>query len=800
MINIPLPMRFPLYFVGYCLLSANFVVQAANTAEQLEIIAEIVQPDKISPLEDRAATELKRYLEKISGKKCVLGNAASQKIAGIVFIVSEVTKADSLGLSKDRLARISGRVPDHQEGYIIWSSKNKAGRRETYLLGRTPLACLYAVYDYLGSVCGVGYFQDGEYVPRLSVLPDKDLKLIRQPRFDDRLHFAWTSHRTLKKYHAFWWSEEEWEKEFDWMAKRRLNMFRLAMNYYSRFAGDAYEQAFPKIGPEQEEVLYPRLSGWPEGWGWPPEYRRKLTQKLLNYGRRRGVRFIYSIDYATVPLRFKRYYPEYQYLGPDQYGESRRVSPEDPRSLEVGRMAMQKIVEIFGTDHLYHSAPYCELDVAGGSKEKNLQLRILAAKQLVDFIKQIDPKGLWVTDTWDMVARHSWWDAATVKRYFDPFKFEDVYIYETSADLVSPPHYKQYESWYGKRWAFGILHAFAGDDALHGNPAQVIHRVQEAAGLENCTGLFMVPECTHHNIMFWDLVSELAWEPSGIDLDDYLSDFCRRRYGRESSEKMRGAWQKIVKAVYWYPQPEKSGNDNRHYPVSHWDPQWPYYARQFQLVAEREDDLKSNVSICQRQVRLLQEALSGMLAERDRQRENRLYLEDIVVVFRSFAGKLFNTQAAQVYFAFKRGDKQTFVHHRDRAMTCMASLQDVLSACPSYSLNETIAAACSVPGYNKYLPEMIRQGCLNHDYTHNDVYEQFGGFYIPRMLSYFQHLHSQLDKTERMVTLAEVQALSDPIADNFRKNGWVGPDLKPRDALELASQHFAMLSTFLSEK
>jgi hypothetical protein len=294
----------------------------------------------------------------------------------------------------------------------VLSGAAAKGGPAVLLAGREPVGTLCAVYHYLERACGVGFFSDGEHVPRRAALPAAGIRIAESPRFDNRLHLAWNAHCGLKKYHSCWWTAEEWKRELDWMAKHRLNMVRVDMTYYSTFAGDAFLQAFPEIGPDKDEITY---------------------------------------------------------LPGNQYGESRQISPYDPRCYDTEKRYLMKVIELFGTDHLSMATPYV-----------------------------------------------------------DSLPDDAMYIYETAADLSAL--YRKHGFWHGKRWAFGVINAFAGKEALHGNCEELIERVNEAAACPTCTGVFMVPELAHANVPFWDLVTRLAWRPGRV-----------RRSGGARPERSGGA-------------------------------------------------------------------------------------------------------------------------------------------------------------------------------------------------------------------------------------------------------------------
>ncbi len=745
----------------------------------------IVKPAKAEFLEERAATELAEYAGRILERAPAVVTDARVKrlVAGKTYFPIGSPERNELSrrLVDNGHLKPVRKVPRHPDAFVR-VGEDVDGATVVLLAGRHPIGTLYAVYDYLERACGVGFFQDGEYIPQLRQLPVETVPVVEAPRFDNRLHFCWNAHRAIKKYHSFWWTLEEWQREFDWMVKRRMNMLRLDMGYYSRFAGDAFQQAFPEIGPEPGGVLYPRFAGWIVGWGWPPEYRRELTQKILEYGRRLGIRFIYTLSYGTVPFRFRDMHREYTYLLGNQYGESRQLSPYEPNAYDVERKHLAKIIELFGTDHLYMYTPYAEIDVGEGSMERNLRMRIRAGKGILGLIRDVDPDGVWVTDSWDMHAAKRW-NAELVKKYLDSFPARDMYLYDTAAEAI--PLYRKFGWWHGKKWAFGILHSFAGKDKLHGNPKQLIRRVKEVSVCPTCTGLFMVPESTHHNILFWDLATHLAWQPENVSLDEHLGRFCVGRYGRQYGPALRAAWAKVADAVYEPVGRGMSPHVYGRHPWYHWMEDAPPFGKVKASFARLMARLKKDQAF-------LGDAMGILLHYRKRQQGNVLYAEDVVVIFRAYAATRFAYETGSAYLAFAAGNRAAVGRHQRRALAILNAITQVLAVCPSYSINKTIAEACKVRGHNTALPEMIRQACVNVGYVNNDVYEQFPGQYIPKTRAYFDVLAKKLAKGDTTITRRDVKAEFERITKDYRDHGWAGPTRKG-DAVALVARHMKTL-------
>ena len=105
-------------------------------------------------------------------------------------------------------------------------SIEKDGRTMLLLCGGRGRSTLYAVYDYFERVAGCRYFWDGDVIPHHDTLPIGGLNVAEAPRFQYR-GLRYFAHRGLWRFQAEHWSPEDWEREIEWLVKRRMNFFML---------------------------------------------------------------------------------------------------------------------------------------------------------------------------------------------------------------------------------------------------------------------------------------------------------------------------------------------------------------------------------------------------------------------------------------------------------------------------------------------------------------------------------------------------------------------------------------------
>ena len=115
------------------------------------------------------------------------------------------------------------------------------GHNLLMLAGGRGRSTIYAVYDFFERQAGCRYFWDGDIIPTADSVDITALDIFESPRFEYR-GLRYFAHRSLHRFQAEHWSLEDWQKEIDWMLKKRLNMFMLRIGH-----DDMYQRAFPDI-------------------------------------------------------------------------------------------------------------------------------------------------------------------------------------------------------------------------------------------------------------------------------------------------------------------------------------------------------------------------------------------------------------------------------------------------------------------------------------------------------------------------------------------------------------------------
>jgi hypothetical protein len=737
----------------------------------------VVVPNAASPVVRHAGEELARYLRQMTDVPVSIGDSDGDSLAVFVLGGPASNPTAKALVASDKLREPEQWASETSPDAFYIASAKSDGKSYVVLAGKSDVGILYAVYDYLERYGGCGFFEDGDFVPHKAPKVS-GVDYFSSPRFAIReFHADLCASYGLKKFHFMHRTMEDWLPFYDWLAKRKINLSAALTFVNGALGGDAIEMGFG-IKDDQPGERYG--GGWPSGWTWPAKERTRIMRKRLAYQRSLGVKHLYGFIFGQTPIPFKEAHPELKWVEVS-YGHA-LLHPDEPLAYELTKKFYQACVDLYGTDHFYTDTPYSEC--AGvDDLDASLKLKIDAANKACRIFKEIDPKATWLCDSWDFSALPALWTPERKKKFFASIPKDMTFFFDAATDMVE--HYASSDHFYGVPWGIGILHSFQGDDHLHGDLAALIHTVQKAADdpeSGKLSGYFNIMELHAANILYWQLSTELAWNPRGVTVEGYLHDFALQRYGDASYPKMRQALDEVVKAVYSgqnvQPMYHKLGCTYMNY-------SFPAIDENSQTEGMQFPGLPGSIESLGKAVRLA-------LTQEDAQRGNPLYENDVLDWTKSYLQHLFNYSTIRAYHAYRDGDKAQIREWSDAASKALTCIESILSTRPDFSLQATIDQAMSVPGTNPSTPRMIRQHCVNDLYAVNDNYEQVRLFYRPRMEIYFKSLAQRAEAGERTIGWADVSKECEKIRANWLDNSAAVPAAEHFHGTTMEAIHAAL--------
>jgi alpha-N-acetylglucosaminidase len=351
----------------------------------------------------------------------------------------------------------------------------------------------------------------------------------------------------------------------------------------------------------------------------------------------------------------------------------------------------------------------------------------------------------------------------------DSFDSKDMIVYECGTDICDR-FYAKHGYYHGKNWTLGVLHSYQGDDQLHGDIDGIISKTKEAVedpDRGNLRGFFNIPETAGHNIMYWQLVTQLAWEPSDITRDGFIVDYCLRRYGAASAPVMEKSIRALVEAVYsggdWQMAYKRLGC--KYGPID-W---WPIV-----------DDFEGSVSeyLC-KEARIavgLKKSLDIALTQVKNQSGNPLYENDLIDVAKCYWGHNSNFYIRKAYEAFAESDQREFERNVALSVDMLDRIERLLSTREDYHLQPQIVEVEAYHGSNPHSAFMMKRACVNEQYPNNDVYELFHFYYIPRVKAWAEIVRARMLEEENTVSSRDVMPRWREIEDSWAANPIAVPD------------------------
>src|SRR5687767_9625832 len=202
------------------------------------------------------------------------------------------------GSQLERLAGEAGIKMDTTDLGVEGSRVKSAtvGRKPVvFLAGKSVAGACHAVYSFLETEVGIGFFIDGDRVPERTSIDLGGLDRKEIPAVPIRGIFY---HPTWKHPQATSWRLWSWEgsKEFiDWMRRKRFNTLPLFHDEGGYLWGDVIFKTFPRLKINDRSL---------DQFVVDPAWRTELNKKMFRYARESGIQIAYNLFYSQVPEFF----------------------------------------------------------------------------------------------------------------------------------------------------------------------------------------------------------------------------------------------------------------------------------------------------------------------------------------------------------------------------------------------------------------------------------------------------------------------------------------------------------------
>lgn len=373
-------------------------------------------------------------------------------------------------------------------------------------------------------------------------LPDKLPKATKKRQVIEQKYRVYMNYCTFN-YSASWWDFERWEKEIDYMALNGINMPLTIVGIEACWYYTLLEFGF--TDKEARTFLAgPAFLAWQwmgnlEGFGGPLpmswiQKRITLGRQILERMLALGMQPIQQGFSGVVPRLLKEKYPnnnmKYQKSW-NGFEQTVQMDPTDPLFQEMGLVFLKQQKELFGTYGYYAADPFHE----GKPPVEGSRYLREVGRSISSLYEEFDPNYKWVMQAWSIQKEI----ACSVPK-------ENLLILD-----LAGTYYERKENFWGYEFVAGNLHNFGGRTKLHGDMKRLSQNYYKILSEKNLnivgTGMFM--EGIEHNPVYYDLAFEMLTRNDVVDLDEWISEYIRRRYG-SYDENAKKAWDILMKTVY----------------------------------------------------------------------------------------------------------------------------------------------------------------------------------------------------------------------------------------------------------
>ena len=739
---------------------------------------------KNTTLHKHAAEELARYIDQMTGQAPAVHPDIEEIDASkndVIFLLGDVEiNRHTATLEKHAPVTftVSQIVPDHDDGFVIRSHQPRSfegptpvpeGPTSVVIAGRTPPATLYGVYHYLDYVCGVGFFEDGERVPKKDRLPVRDLMIVEEPVFAERIQFPWDPRFLLtKSVSTLWRADVEWKAYLDFLVKNKQNWLRFDTSNIHRNGYGLWLKTYPEANRGEVGKFAPP-------W-WPAEYVFENGKKVIEMARFRGMHLWSDASAFGIMTRdsemIEKLYPNATLTKPDPTYPMGR-SLRDPDSLvDFYEHNLKSLHDHYGKPDMYWAVFPPEEEET--SYEYGTKFVGSRSNFMATVVEKHHPGARFMIDGWLIGMRYKG-KPDELKGLLDSLDYSFLI---NSSYPSRDPFYGMFDYFFGTPWQYTEIDGFGGTDYFSVTIPypELLARAKDIASnpKSNCVGFGNIPELIGRDPMLRYVYLRLSWNPFAYQTwEDLLVEYILKRYGRASFSNMYESGDLLTRALF----------DLR----ASWDPYItgysPVYRHDQYLAFPYVRDYWFKY-VDGPSFKLLRRALDAALREKDRLGNEILYEKYLSSLFHTYANETHKFSMLRVHSTYARATKlfsagttegpeveqllDIFEREATKMDLVLGQIERVWSTRPELSTELEIERAMSVPGTH---PELIRTVRLDSGTFNEGAYETMAQLYRPRSALIVDDLRRRLARRDPTPFVG-------PVANEFSPVNWDHPDKK----------------------
>ncbi len=371
-------------------------------------------------------------------------------------------------------------------------------------------------------------------------------------------------------YSTVYWDWARWSQEIDWMALHGINM-PLALT-----AQEAISlRVFRQLGLTDEEISAyftgPAHLPWmrmgnisahdgplPLAWH---KGQIQLQHQILAKMRALGMTPICPGFSGFVPEALKRVYPDVKLTQTHWGGRFTNfmIEPNDPLFAKISQLFIQAWEDEFGKCSHYLVDSFNEMEIPFPPHGTAARYEKLAqyGEHVYRSIETASPGATWVVQGWMFGYQRDIWDERTLAALFAHVPNEKVLLLDLAVDYnrhfwQNGTNYDKHKGFNQKGWIYSVIPNMGGKTGFTGVLdfyANGHLDVLTSPHRGRLMGFGLAPEGIENNEVIYECVTDAGWRTNAVDLTQWLADYDRCRYGKETPA-LKTFWQLMRKSVY----------------------------------------------------------------------------------------------------------------------------------------------------------------------------------------------------------------------------------------------------------
>jgi alpha-N-acetylglucosaminidase len=568
-------------------------------------------------------------------------------------------------------------IPDHadgfrfqviaqQDGLDVFELESRNGK--ITVRGSSVSAMLFGANWYLKYYANAHVSWTGDQLALPASLPPVPKKV----RIVSPYKYRYMYNYCTFNYTMAFWTWEDWERELDFLA---LNGVNLSLAIVGQEA--VWRNTLRRLGLTEKEISAfipgPGFQAWwlmsnLEGWGGPVsqdwiEDRAALQKKILARMRELQMEPVLQGFFSMVPRAMIKKYPRARILETGKWVRFDRpamIDPTDPFFNQAAAIWYQEQRALYGDTRFFGGDPFHE----GGGADVDLAG---AGRSIQHAMRAFEPRAIWVLQGWQSNPK---------KELLDGLDKDKTLILDLFGE--SNPQWKRRNAFYDFPWVWNVISNFGGNTGMHGALWKVAQHPPEAlksAKKGKLVGIGAMLEASMQDAVLWDLLFEMGWRTEVPDLDAWVVNYAKRRYGK-LTPGLEQAWRTLEGTAYG-PKDGKRA-----------EPESPFCTRPGINISEDTGKFKREYDQCD-----FAKAWDLFIADAQKYRGVDTFEHDLVNVSRQALANLGLITLTHLNDAFAKGDKESFEQASDLFLELLEAQDRLLATDAHYLLGDWIDAA-----------------------------------------------------------------------------------------------------------